>query len=268
MAKRPRRRVGTTLAVASALLVVAAGCAEPEQSSRSTPVFARSYPLPDGLTQAPGTKPIGRPATFPAPYYDGADEVDDTSLAAAYEVDEQSAEAAVRHWDDQLRGCATYSELSLWATDSSAILLIQASGLDAACGLEPGPDEGAVKLQQSGLGVGRTSGEPLFSEQDDPMLVPPNAQTITPTFPISCGTGGSFTVLAASDADAVINALLDAASNYNDEHVVRPTSTTVDGVTATTGSFAIWAGGWLFDVVAVRGPGDPAATVYVRSCAD
>ena len=41
-----------------------------------------------------------------------------------------------------------------------------------------------------------------------------------------------------------------------------------DGARIVTASFVITAGGWGFDVVAVRAPGDPYATLYVTSSAD
>ena len=44
--------------------------------------------------------------------------------------------------------------------------------------------------------------------------------------------------------------------------------TEIDGASVVDASFVIGAGGWGFDVTSIRAPGDPYATVYVRSWAD
>lgn len=90
-----------------------------------------------------------------------------------------------------------------------------------------------------------------------------------PTLPTFGGTGGSTSVIAAEDADAAVQALLDEAQTVGqDGEVTGPEVTERDGARIISASFVICCGGWDFDVVAVRGPSDPYATLYVTSAAD
>lgn len=116
----------------------------------------------------------------------------------------------------------------------------------------------------------REEDDVLFAEQGDSMHLPSGARTLSPTLPISAGTGGSFTVIAADDGPGAVRALLDEAEGHagNPEAVDGPTASEVDGITLVRGYFNIDAGGWGFEVVSVQGPEDETATLYVRSWAD
>jgi hypothetical protein len=115
----------------------------------------------------------------------------------------------------------------------------------------------------------RTDGDPLFEEQGTVIHVPEGSRVLTPTVPVFCGTGGSFSVLSAEDGRAAVDALIaeaEASDDYGETD--GPFERHDDGVTVVTASFYITAGGWDFDVVSVRGPDDESATLYVSSCAD
>ncbi len=90
------------------------------------------------------------------------------------------------------------------------------------------------------------------------------------TLPISGGTGGSYSVFAAEDGPAAVQALLDEAVATRQHGDVEEPKTleSSEGLEVVTGSFNISAGGWGFNVTSVRGPDDRVATVYVRSSAD
>lgn len=165
------------------------------------------------------------------------------------------------------------AELQLWATAAGPILLVDASRSDT----NPRPP-GISTIETVGAGsespspVGSTegsAGDLLFTEQSDDIHLPAGTRTLVADLPTSCGTGGSTSVLAADDGDAAVQGLLDEARERNEwGEIEGPETTTTDGVEVTRASFTIYAGGWGFDVLAVRGADDPFTTMYVTSCAD
>ena len=165
------------------------------------------------------------------------------------------------------------AEVSLWATSEDPVLLVSVRrhiGQPALPASSP-PLVGPLSSRPSivvpwELG---SAGEELFTEQGDRIDVPDGAKRLIPTLPTWGGTGGSTTVLSVDDADVAARAMLDQALSYGKGGEAEgPEITTFEGVRTTTGSFVIGAGGWGFDVAAVRGPDDPSATVWVRSSAD
>jgi hypothetical protein len=114
-------------------------------------------------------------------------------------------------------------------------------------------------------------GDELFTEQGDTIHLPEGARALVPVVPVMAGTGGARAILAAEDAEAVIQALLDQATALGEQKGGSSSGISYeehDGTEVLRGSFAIPAGGWGFGVTSVRAPGDPWATVYVSTYAD
>lgn len=77
---------------------------------------------------------------------------------------------------------------------------------------------------------------------------------------------GTTSVIAAEDGAATVRDLLDEALSLNsDGEASAPVTTEIDGATVIEASFFIGGGGWSLTIVAIRGPDDPAATLYVES---
>ena len=114
-------------------------------------------------------------------------------------------------------------------------------------------------------------GDELFTEQGDTIHLPEGSRALVPVVPVMAGTGGARAILAAEDAEAVIQALLDEATALGERKGGSSSGISYeehDGTQVLRGSFAIPAGGWGFGVTSVRAPSDPWATVYVSTYAD
>jgi hypothetical protein len=184
-------------------------------------------------------------------------------------------EASARQTTGTGEGYGDLVSMELWATDEAPILLVEVTRQtdDAAPPRTPTVEDDSTDAPPDpATGVestARTTGEVLFTEQGTDIHLPEGTRALMPSLPIFCGTGGSSSVLAAEDGEAAVRALLDEAS-ASSEHgeTDGPATTTTDGVEVTQADFVIPAGGWGFDAVAVHGPDDPYATLYVTSCAD
>jgi hypothetical protein len=177
---------------------------------------------------------------------------------------------------ESTEGFGDHAELQLWATDDGPVLLV------ALTRIVDNPEPPRIPTIDEDTGTGadadapspadspaRSAGDVLFTEQGDDIHVPAGTRTLVPTLPESCGTGGSTSVVAADDGEAAVQAMVDEARGHDEYgEVDGPDVTTIDGIDVIEASFVIPAGGWGFDVLAVRGPDDPYATVYVSSCAD
>lgn len=258
------------------------------------------FPLPFGIEQPDGLEPIGRPLDH---IRSGVGVwIEARTVLAAYRVTAEDPLAALWAWIDQLddmnlgEGTVTpgsqpelwaqataypdfgpepsagWVDLQLWATDEDPILLVWLSQPEAE---QPRPitfrdEAGDLPHPRSGIeDQPRSDGDALFTEQGQTIHLPPGTRALMPTLPTFAGTGGSTSVLAADDGEAAVQALLDEARSLNERGEVYDHETTEDGGTViTTATFNISAGGWGFDVMAIRGPGDPHATLYVSSYAD
>lgn len=256
--------------------------------------------LPFGLEQVDGTEPIGRPAVFDdAPYMYNGEPVSSRLLRAAYRVTADDPLAVVRAWADQLDGLALdevqivadhgggagpwvevatdaaedWADLQLWATGDGPVLLVSLARISEE------PPRAPSVVDQTGsppapepadLGAtGRTAGDELFAEQGNVIHLPEGTTALMPTIPTMAGTGGSTSVVAAEDGEAAIRAMLDEAMERDaDGRVDEPVVAERDGIEVITAGYVRDAGGWEFDVVSVRGPDDPTATLYVTSAAD
>jgi len=306
---RPRRVRSTGILLLLALVIAASGCAEDDPQERVTSEEQGTlpkYPLPFGLEQVDGTEPIGRPLTFDDVFlvYDGVP-VPASALRVAYRVT-GDPEAVLREWAEQLASVgvgdvrvrtgdsdppehAAWAEISawesstpgpgpgwasveLWATSEEPILLVSIDrhhGVDAVPSdvVDPGRSLGEPRIRVDARPP--EPGEPLFDEQGDVVHVPEGARALMPMLPTIRGTGGSTTLLAAADEEAVIQRMLDEAVAQNDFHEVSPVEVEEqDGVVVTTGHFVVPAGGWDLRIVAVRVPGEPDAMLWVQSAAD
>jgi hypothetical protein len=163
-------------------------------------------------------------------------------------------------------------DVQLWVTGTYPILLVSVTRssdhpprvptVSDNAGQPPAP-RSVVDDRQ------RAAGDKLFAEQGDEVHLPTGTWSLMPTLPTFGGTGGSTSVLAAEDAEAAVRALLDEAKSLDDfGEATEPMITERDGTRIIKASFVISAGGWSFDVVAVRAPQDPYATLYVTSAAD
>lgn len=296
------------MTLACALGPVACGGDSDGLSAAGGDALATSFDLPFGLTQPDGAVPIGRPAVFEQDlYFRNGVPVRSTSLRAAYRITDRDPLSVVRAWVGRIDGLAldgidvrTAAEsgsgsvdhqpwiqasavheglgeedflgLELWVTGADPILLVSA---DRASELPP---EAPAITDRAGQPPAprsivddreRTAGDELFGEQGDVIHLPAGTRSLMPTLPTRSGTGGSTSVIAAEDADAAVQALLAEAQDVGEDGAVTgPEVTERDGARIVTASFVITAGGWEFDVVAVRAQGDPYATVYVTSSAD
>lgn len=166
-----------------------------------------------------------------------------------------------------------YVDLQLWVTGGDPILFVS---IDRAGDLPP--RDPTMVLDNAGHPPpprsvvndrDRIAGDELFEEQGDVMPLPAGTWSLMPTLPTRIGTGGSTSVIAAEEADAAVRALLDEAKGLDSlGDVTEPVVTETNGIRVVEAGFVITAGGWSFDVVAVRAPQDPYATVYVTSSAD
>jgi hypothetical protein len=261
--------------------------------------------LPFGLQIVEGTETIGRPAVREQEVvaYEGKP-VTGRTLQAAFRVTSDHPLKVLRAWvaqldhlalDDvsvragsgepaqwaQVQGFTQYAEgvppgdwadIQLWAASEGPILLVSLSRVAGDpheatvkddLGDPPSPD---TKVDERA----RKAGDDLFTEQGDTIHLPARTRPLIGTIPTFGGTGGSTSVLAASDSMKAVRAMLDEAQSTSEYgEVTGPTEVNdADGVQVVSGSFVIPAGGWGFSVVAVRGDGDPYATVYVTSGAD
>ncbi|HEX4901629.1 MAG TPA: hypothetical protein VFV42_02400 [Acidimicrobiales bacterium] len=164
-------------------------------------------------------------------------------------------------------------DVQLWATEGEPILLVsidrfpdvdrvESTVVDDGGSLEPPPDPSVGARPPA-------PGDELFDEGSDVIHVPEGARALMPSIPTTRGTGGSTSLLAATDERAVIQRMLDEAVAQNEYHEVSPVEVEEqDEVTVTKGRFVVPAGGWEFQVVAVRVLGEPDAMVWVQSAAD
>ncbi|HEX5947410.1 MAG TPA: hypothetical protein VFY82_14085 [Acidimicrobiales bacterium] len=176
---------------------------------------------------------------------------------------------------DEDAGLGDRVDVQLWVADDGPVLLVDATRIVDSAAPPRTPtieEEGAVDGSDSPSPVeasGGSAGDVLFSEQGDAIHLPEGTRALLPTFPTWCGTGGSTSVIAAEDGAAAVQAMLDEARTRSEwGEIEGPDVTTTDGVEVTRADFVISAGGWEFNLLAVRGPDDPYATVYVTSCAD
>jgi hypothetical protein len=269
--------------------------------SGSTPA-AVPYDLPFGLEEVEGSAAVGRPAVYEVP--GGGDRPEpSTVLHAAYRVEADDPVEVFEGWvteleqstlgfgqihvradggdddddDDDDDGAwlaaanvdGNYLDLQLWTTEGDPILLVHVIGDEEGSATLAADEVEAGEPPSSSLAWDeRQSGDTLFREGDT-IHVPENSSTLTPTVPISQGTGGSYSVLSADDGAAAVDAMLAEAQTTSDSgEVDEPTRYEHDGTTVITAGFVIPAGGWGFDVVSVQGPDDQQATVYVSSAAD
>lgn len=260
--------------------------------------------MPFGLRQVDGTAAVGRPASYEdvLVQYRG-EPVRGRRLQAVYLVTQDDAVGAFRAWLDQLSvlpldevsvaagdgrlgqwlvasGSTTYrqdepfgafAQLQLWATGAGPVLLVDVSVRDGADPARPttSPLPPAPRPEREVPDARAEAGDVLFTEQGQSLHLPHGTRGLLPTLPTPGGTGGSASVLAADDGDAAVRALLEEAQERSDAGEVRgPTTTVEDGVRVVRAGFVIPAGGWGFQVVAVRGQDDAAATLIVTSGAD
>lgn len=262
-----------------------------------------AFALPWGLKQAEGTLPLGRPVVFDPYTTDGTTPSSVRGLLAGYWVTAEDAVAVFDEWVGQLdrltldeidivAGSNTSSpwlhavgfttgdgdgrrgdraDLQLWAVSSRPILLVHLER--AGHPPRPGRIDGEIPrpprpppLADDGP---RGPGDVLFREQGDVVHLPAGTRSLMPTIPTTYGTGGSTSILAAQDPVEAIEAMLEEARRGAGVGVAGPLITAdVDDTRVIRGSFKIEAGGWFFTALAVRGEGDPFATVYVTSGAD
>ena len=265
------------------------------------------FELPFGLEPIDGTEPVGRPAIYDhVPFTFDGNPVEARSFEAAYRVTSDDPLGVLRAWVAQLgnglaldeasihsagedhspwmeawasqeyrpdRPGGDYASLQLWVTGADPILLVsmsrtsdeppRAPTVEADDAGDPPPPASVVD------DTPRAEGDVLFTEQGDEVHLPEGTRSLMPTIPTFGGTGGSTSVLAATDGEAAVQALLDEAAAYDDHaEVTGPETSTFEGNEVVTGNFVITAGGWSFDVVSIRAPDDPHATVYVTSAAD
>lgn len=176
---------------------------------------------------------------------------------------------------EETTGFGDRVDLQLWAADDGPVLLVELTRIvddDEPPRSPTIEEEGAIDGSDSPSPVeapAGSAGDRLFSEQGDAIHLPAGTRALLPTFPTWCGTGGSTSVIAAEDGPAAVQAMLDEARTRSEwGEIDGPDVTTTDGVEVIQADFVISAGGWEFDLLAVRGPDDPYATVYVTSCAD
>jgi hypothetical protein len=294
-------RIVQRLPIVLALLLGSlAACGSDEGAQ---PEFEASYPLPFALEQVEGTRPLGRPVVHERVLlvYAGTP-INGTELDAAYRVTGDVAEV-LHGWLEQIAAFGTIPTINAFVAGTGDGRSAGAEGRSYAPGsgeylklrisvTQDGPllvvhyqrphdqplDDGLstevkeVSEASPGRVIGheaRRSGDPLFEEQGATIHLPPGTRAITPSSAIEVGTGGSATFLVADDPLAAIRAMIDEAVDSSDERYrVEPVETTEGDLRVITAEFVIPAGGWGFDVVAVQGPGDPVATMFVRSSAD
>ena len=175
-----------------------------------------------------------------------------------------------------------YVGVQLWNTEPSPLILLESGShgdtpppqlLDAARDvrvIDP-PDWNSPPPKVDSPSH-RQGGTVLFEEQGSTIHVPEGAVSLTPTLPTSGGTGGSFTVLAATDAEAAIRAMQDeATATIPKDHrgaalVVTPPETTGNGSIAA--NWVLEAGGWGFSALATKVPDERDWLIYVSSDAD
>lgn len=264
------------------------------------------FALPFGLEHVEGTEAVGRPALYDhEPYTFDGEPVQLRSLIAVYRVTAVNPGEVFLDWIEQLdelavsevvvrAGSAPYEPwlmaesvnpfrpdgpppdvayLRLWATKGDPILSVEIDRAAAA------PDPGRIRItgDRGRLPAPpavadddeREAGDVLFEEQGTKVNLPKGSSTDVPTLTRTAGTGGTFSVFFAEDARAAVEALMrDVRATSDDEEVTGPEESTVAGVKAVSASFDIPAGGWGLDVVAVQGPDDDKATVYVTTFAD
>lgn len=240
---------------------------------RGVPVRARSMRAAYRVTDA---DPVGVVRTW-ADQLDGL-ALDQVSVRAAAESGsgpiERQPWIQVEGTTEYTSGRAgDYVDLELWVTGGDPILLVS---IDRVGDLPSGgpmlvlDDAGHPPPPRSVVADrDRIAGDELFEEQGDVMHLPAGTWSLMPTLPTRSGTGGSTSVIAAEEADAAVRALLEEAKSLNSfGDVTEPVVTETNGTRVVEAGFVITAGGWSFEVVAVRAPLDPYATVYVTSGAD
>lgn len=276
-------------AVIAAVLVLSAACGFDGEPSGVSAGSGRSYDLPYGITAPEGSVAVGRPAHY--------DTEDGSRLIAAYRIVADDPAAVMQAWIDQFerselrlgevsagRGGGgphdpwlwaggddgDHLDVQLWSTEGDPVLLVEVSQRDgSATETVGGAAVDAGDEPDSSLAwEERTGGDTLFSEQGDTIHLPDGATAEMPTVPIFAGTGGSFSVFSAPDAEAAVKALLDEAGERSSYGEVSGPHRRDDGPAVVTGDFVIMAGGWSFDVVAIQAADDDLATVYVTSAAD
>ena len=164
-------------------------------------------------------------------------------------------------------------DVQLWATGDGPILLVSIDRISDEPPRTPAVDdrmESPPAPEPADLGpTGRTDGDELFAEQGGRIHLPEGTTALTPTIPTRAGTGGSTSVVAAEDARAAIDAMLaEGLQRDPDGRVDEPEISELDGVEVITAGYWRDGGGWDFDIVAVRGPADPTATLYITSGSD
>lgn len=308
-ADRRFRVLRRNLVVVLGLLIVTGASACGDRATKgasSAGELGDEFALPFGLIQVAGTRPIGRPAVFDdvGSDYEGPPTTVG-SLEAAYEVVGDDPVAVFRSWVDQLkilhvgevtvqaageeglpyRGpwlqASGYSpgfdgddvDLQLWTTGREPVLLVQVTRYS-----DDGPE---TVVTETSLSTDRpkpvvdlrerTTGDVLFEEQGQEILVPDGSRPLMGTIPNLQGQGGaSYSLLAAEDGAATVQSLLEQAILEQNAQVIGydvtgPDTSSADGVEITRGSFRMWEEGYYFHVVAVQAAGDPWATVYVTS---
>jgi len=290
--------MGTTLACTSTTERTEAGG---DPSAAIDVGFADAYPLPFGLEHVEGTTSIGRRAVYEdATVIYGGQPGSLRILRAAYRVDGKDPLGVFRDWVDQLdrvglgevtvragqgarspwlqaqglgstkdiSGLGNTADLELWTADDTPVLFVRLalSAPDAVAGAveddagTPDPPEPVVDEAV------RSGGDVLFTEGDDVVHLPARTRSLTATFPTVRGMEGTTSVIAAEDGAATVRDLLDEALVlHSGGEVSAPVTTEIDGATVIEASFFIGGGGWSLTVVAVQGPDDPAATLYVDS---
>lgn len=297
------------VAVALLVAVALAGCGSdpaPVRTEQAGRGDVESHPLPFGIERVNGTEPVGRPLVFDDVFlvYDGVP-VPARALRAAYRVrgdpedvlrawaeqlasvgvgnvrvrtgdsdpPEHSAWAEISAWEGSTSGPGPgWASVELWATSEDPILLVSIDrhhGIEAVASevVDPGGSLGSPRVRVDARPP--APGEPLFDEQGDVVHVPEGARALMPMLPTIRGTGGSISMLAATDEAAVIQRMLDEAVAQNEYHEVGPIEVEEQGdLIVTKGRFVVPAGGWDLQIVAVRAPGEPDAVLWVQSAAD
>lgn len=260
---------------------------------------AAMSPLPFGLAQVDGTAPVGRPAVYEDTVgtFKGVP-VRGQRLQAVYLVDDdQDPVEAFRRWVDQLSvlpldrvdtddgplgqwltasggsaGAAgeprATARLELWAAVEGALLAVDVFVQQGVAPDQPVvPDVPDVPRPSPGANApAPDSGEVLFVEKSDSVLVPEGAQALIGTLPRPGGEGGSTSLFTAEDADAAVDSILEQASERTGltPEVVQRDVTVEDGVTIRQLDVS-FGSAWRFDLVAVQGADDAQATVYVST---
>lgn len=289
-----RAHLAAALAV---VLATAVGC-DTTDGAGEAPVV-RATALPFGLASVDGTRALGRPDVYEdtAGTYQGVP-VRGRRVQAVYEVtDGQDPVEAFRRWVAQLAvlpldtltaddgplgqwlsatgGSANApgepgarARLDLWATAGGAVITVDVF-------VQPGvaPDRPAVpdvpdapRPTPDANGPAPTPGDVLFVEKSDRVLVPDGARALIGTLPRPGGEGGSYSLMAADDAQETVDAILRQSTGLTGmtPDVRQRTVTVEDGVTVRR-LYVSFGSAWQFDLTAVQGADDDEATVYLST---